>query len=469
MFCKNCGAPVPEDAKFCIHCGRSVQPGGSQAQQSQSAAPGEAKRAPARSGRNGRIILLSVLIPVILALTVLATVLVMRMLDKPADAPAPVADVTAPAIDVPVTDVPALSDPATPVPAAPVVTDADDIPDNMTSADGKYQIAFITDVGQLKDHAYNEDTYDGVKLYAAANGKSYRYYQPAGGDQTTDEDRYDAMREAVEGGAEVVVCAGYMQEAALKKAAAEFTEVPFIFIDGYPLTLEDGTTLTNVAGISFREEQAGYLAGYAVVKDGFEKLGFAGGGGGVNPAVCRYGYGFVQGANDAAAEMGKTVEMNYTFQYGANFRASPELQSMICGWYTNGTQIVFSCGGDIFQSIASAASANDGYVIGVDVDQSRHSDTVVTSAAKNLSVSVQWALTKVYDGTFYEIGGFGTALGANEDAVGLPTDTWAMESFTVAEHEALLAAMKNGSLVVDDQFPEDPADIRFPNVQLVVI
>ncbi len=372
----------------------------------------------------------------------------------------------------PQTNLATVQDPSKPQPGPtpiPVTDNADAIPDSMTSADGKYQIAFITDVGQLKDKGFNEDTYDGVKLYAAANGKSYKYYMPANESLATDEDRYDAMRAAVDAGAEVVVCTGFMQEYALKKAAAEFPDVPFVFVDGYPVLDEDGNILTNVAGVSFQEEQSGYLAGYAAVKEGFEKLGFAGGGGGFNPAVNRYGYGFVQGANDAAAQMGKRVEVNYTFMYGATFSASPEMQSLISSWYTNGTEIVFACGGSIFQSVSAAAFNNDGFVIGVDVDQSYASDTVVTSAMKDLPSSVQWALDKVYDGSFSEIGGACTALGAGEDAVCLPTDTWSLECFTVAEYEALLATMKNGSLVVDDQYPEDAADISFPNVELNVI
>ncbi len=334
----------------------------------------------------------------------------------------------------------------------------------MTSSDNKYQVAFITDVGQLKDKSFNQGTFDGVKLYAAANGKSYKYYQPANGDAATDDDRYDAMKAAVEGGAEVIVCAGFMQEAALKKAAAEFPDVPFIFIDGYPIGLD------NVAGISFQEEQSGYLAGYAVVKEGFEKLGFTGGGGGTNPACCRFGYGFVQGANDAAKELGKTVDINYSWQYGASFQASPELQTMMNGWYSNGTEIVFACGGSMFNSVAAAAAANDGLVVGVDVDQSAQSETVVTSAMKGLASSVQWAVAKVYDGTFSEIGGKGTSLGAKDDAVGLPTATWSLENYTIEEYEAQLADMASGKLVVDSMVAEEDfakvTDTNWSNVAL---
>ena len=332
--------------------------------------------------------------------------------------------------------------------------DPDAIEDSMTSADGKYQVAFVTDVGQLKDKSFNQGTFDGVKLYAAANGLSYKYYQPANGSEATDDDRYDAMKAAVEGGADVVVCAGYLQEAALKKAAIENPETPFVFIDGYPLTDDAGNTLSNVAGIAFKEEQAGYLAGYAAVMDGFTKLGFSGGGGGTNPACCRFGYGYVQGANHAAEELGITVDMNYSWQYGSTFSASTDLQTMINGWYVNGTEIVFACGGSMFQSIVAAASANDKFVIGVDVDQSGESEYVVTSAMKGLADAVQWAVAKVYDGTFDTIGGQQTSLGVADNAVELPTgaDSWRFETFTVEEYESLYQQMVDGTLVVDDDY-----------------
>lgn len=345
--------------------------------------------------------------------------------------------------------------------------DPDAIEDSMTSADSKYQVAFVTDVGQLKDKSFNQGTFDGVKLYAAANGLSYKYYQPANGSEATDDDRYDAMKAAVEGGADVVVCAGYLQEAALRKAAIEYPDTPFVFIDGYPIQEQateydaagnalpnDSPVLTNVAGVAFQEQQAGYLAGYAAVKDGFTKLGFSGGGGGTNPACCRFGYGYVQGANAAALEKGITVDMNYSWQYGSNFSASTDLQTMINGWYVNGTEIVFACGGSMFQSIVAAASANDGYVIGVDVDQSGESEYVVTSAMKGLADAVQWAVAKVYDGTFDTIGGQQTSLGVADNAVELPTgaDSWRFETFTVEEYESLYQQMVDGTLVVDDDY-----------------
>ena len=329
---------------------------------------------------------------------------------------------------------------------------ADAISDTMTSSDGKYEVAFVTDVGQLKDKSFNQGTWNGVKLYASQNDKSYKYYQPANGNQATDDDRFEAMKAAVDGGANVVVCAGFLQEAALTKAAIAYPDVDFVFVDGYALNGEDGQPLANVAGVSYKEEQCGYLAGYAVVKEGYTKLGFTGGGGGDNPACCRYGYGFVQGASAAAAEMGVKVEMNYSWLYGASFSASTELQTMASGWYENGTEVIFACGGNMFQSVAAAAAANDGAVVGVDVDQSSQSDTVITSAMKGLSASVQWACGKVYDGSFDEIGGTFVTLGAKDNAVGLPTATWSLTKWTVDDYNAMLAKMADGSLVVDNDY-----------------
>ena len=343
---------------------------------------------------------------------------------------------------------------------------ADDIPDEMTSSDGKYQVAFVTDVGDLKDKSFNQGTYDGVKLYANANSKSYKYYKPANGDKATDDDRYDAMKAAVDNGAEVVVAAGFLQGAALEKAAKEFTDTKFVFIDGSPI---DG--VTNLAAISFREEQCGYLAGYAAVMEGYTKLGFCGGGGGTNDACCRYGYGYVQGAEAAAAVKGVNVAMNYTWLYGASFQASPELQTLASGWYENGTEVIFSCGGSIFDSITAAAAANDAYVIGVDVDQagiidSKYGDKMtVTSAMKGLAPTVKTMLTEIMAGNWDKYAGKVETLGLvsgddpTQNYVQLPMDTtqWT-DSFTQDNYKSLVKDMFDGKITVSNDITKAASD-----------
>ena len=341
-------------------------------------------------------------------------------------------------------------------PAGTDLSNPDNIPDEMTSADGKYQIAFITVVGQLKDKSFNQGTYDGVKLYAAANNKSYKYYQPANGDAATDDDRIAAFDLACQNGAEIVVAAGFMQAAALEAAAAKYPNVNFVFIDGW------GLGLANVAAIAFEEHQSGYLAGYAAVMEGYTKLGFMGGGGGTNPACQRFGYGFAQGAEAAAAAKGITVELKYSWAYGASFSASPELQTLATSWYQSGTEVIFACGGSMFASVAAAASAEEAKVVGVDVDQSYESATVITSALKGLSDAAQWALAKHYGGTWSEIGNNLTSLGAKDNAVGLPTATWSLQNWSVSDYEAMFAKIVSGELKVSDALvlaPESSANL----------
>ena len=348
--------------------------------------------------------------------------------------------------------------------ASAAVNSADAVPDEMTSSDGKYEVAFITDIGQLKDKSFNQGTYDGVKLYASEAGKSYKYYQPAG-DPPTDDDRYDAMKLAVDNGAKAVVCAGFLQGPAVERAAKDFPEVKFVFIDGW------GMGLANLAGICFREEQCGYLAGYAAVMDGYTKLGFCGGGGGSNAACDRYGYGYVQGIEAACAAKGVTAEVNYSWLYGSSFSASNELQTMAAGWYQNGTEVIFACGGSMFQSVAAAASAEDASVIGVDVDQSFESDTVITSAMKGIGQAAQTALKAAESddtwAAFIGDGNTNITLGAKDNAVGLPTATWSLNGWTVEEYEQMLADIVAGKVVIDGSDVPEPASTDNVTVNIV--
>ena len=154
------------------------------------------------------------------------------------------------------------------------------------------------------------------------------------------------------------------------------------------------------------------------------------------------------GAAAAAEAQGVQIEVNYSWLYGSSFSASPELQTMATGWYANGTEVIFACGGSMFQSVAAAAAAEDGKVVGVDVDQSFESPAVITSAMKGLADAAQWAIAKNYDGKWDEIGGKDNILGAAENAVGLPTATWSLTGWSIADYEALFAKIASGEVVV---------------------
>ena len=320
------------------------------------------------------------------------------------------------------------------------------------SSDG-YKIAVVTDVGQLNDGGFNQGTYEGAKEFAEANGISYKYYQPANGADATDDDRIAAMRQAIEGGAEVIVTPGFLQETAIKTVAAESPEVKFLFVDGYTLGL------ANVTAISYQEEQSGFFAGYAAVKDGYTKLGGTFGGAGANPACNRFAYGYAQGANAAAGELGTTVDVKISFQNGAAFSASPELLTQISGWYANGTEVVFSCGGSMVSSVIAAAQENgNAKVIGVDVDQAGLYDGVITSAVKGLSASVVKVLGEWNNGEWdSKLADKESKLGAADNATGIPTasSSWRFAKFTTAEYEELFAKVVAGEVTIKSDVGAD--------------
>ena len=320
-------------------------------------------------------------------------------------------------------------------------------------------IAQVCDVGTIDDESFNQGCWDAVEAYGEANGIDVNYYLPP--DDPSDEDRQSMIRQAVSDGYDTVVCVGYLYGSSIDWAAAEYPDVNFIGVD---ITAGDinaeGNIPSNVYCITFKEEQAGYLAGYAAVKDGFTNLGFLGGQ--AVPAVIRYGYGFVQGADAAAAELGTNISINYW--YGNQFFGDANITAKMESWYQGGTEVVFACGGGIYTSAVEAAVKYDGKVIGVDVDQNyigeqdvesgKYSyNPFVTSAMKGLNEGVTDALDHVMNGTWSNIAGTNGVYGLQEgDYVGLPTaeGSWNFSTFTVEEYEAVKEQIRSGEIVVDD-------------------
>lgn len=336
------------------------------------------------------------------------------------------------------------ADAATEAPAEEAEAPAEDAQATASEAndEGGYELALVTDLGTIDDKSFNQGAWEGMKKYAEENGISYKYYQPQEG--TTDS-YVETIGLAIEGGAKLVVCPGFLFEEPVYIVQDQYPEVSFILLDGEPHDADyNYATKENVMPILFQEDQAGYLAGYAAVKDGNTKLGFMGGM--AVPAVIRYGYGFVQGADAAAEEMGVDVEVMYN--YTGAFAATPEAQAMAASWYQNGTEVVFGCGGAVGNSVMAAAEEAGAKVIGVDVDQSSESETVVTSAMKQLSVSVYDGVKAFYDGSFP--GGSTTVFTAANDGVGLPMDTSKFEAFAQADYDALYAKLSAGEIEIQN-------------------
>ena len=295
----------------------------------------------------------------------------------------------------------------------------------------------LTEKSSLNDGTFNQAAYSGIKLYAEEHGVAYKAYGP---DSQIEDDYIKAMDTAVKEGAKILVTPGFNFGTSVFKAQDIYPEVKFVLIDGVPNNGKtDGSYEEKIApntfSVMFAEEQAGFLAGYAIVKDGFRKLGFLGGR--AFPAVVNYGYGFVQGADYAAKELGLARgEVTVKYDYTGNFEKTPENQAKADSWYNNGIEVIFACGGDMGNSvIQSSKSFKDKWVIGVDTDQSGDSETIITSAVKRMENAVHYAIQSDYDGSFP--GGQSVHLGADSDGVGLAIDTSRFRTFTKEDYDKI--------------------------------
>jgi len=327
-----------------------------------------------------------------------------------------------------------------------------------TTDNSDKKIAMITDSGDITDESFNQITWETCVAYGEANGIETQYYKPA---EDTDEERINAVDLAVAEGATVVVMPGYLFGPAIAEEQDLYPDVTFIAVDvteGDIVNLagESVALGSNVYICSFQEEQAGYLAGYAAVKDGYTSLGFLGGI--AVPAVIRYGFGYIQGINAAAEEMGVDVDVKY--YYGGQFYGDDAITARMEGWYADGTQVVFACGGGIYTSAVDAAAQYDGKVIGVDVDQfPKIGDACITSAMKGLGSAVEAALDAYTSGNWSSIGGKSEQLGLTQgDYLGLPTDdaSWGFTTFTKDEYETVLGGIKDGSITVSNDTENQP-------------
>lgn len=327
-----------------------------------------------------------------------------------------------------------------------------------TTDNSDKKIAMITDSGDITDESFNQITWETCGAYGEANGIETQYYKPA---EDTDEERINAVDLAVAEGATVVVMPGYLFGPAIAEEQDLYPDVTFIAVDvteGDIVNLagENVALGSNVYICSFQEEQAGYLAGYAAVKDGYTSLGFLGGI--AVPAVIRYGFGYIQGINAAAEEMGVDVDVKY--YYGGQFYGDDAITARMEGWYADGTQVVFACGGGIYTSAVDAAAQYNGKVIGVDVDQfPKIGDACITSAMKGLGSAVEAALDAYTSGNWSSIGGKSEQLGLTQgDYLGLPTAdaSWGFKTFTKDEYETVLNGIKDGSITVSNDTENQP-------------
>ena len=314
-----------------------------------------------------------------------------------------------------------------------------------------FELALVTDLGTIDDKSFNQGSWEGLLKYAKEKNITRRYYQPK---EKSNDSYLTAIDLAVRGGAKIVVTPGFLFEVPVFIAQDRYPDVHFILLDGEPHS-EDRSifrTGNNVVGVLYAEDQAGFLAGYAAVKDGNRKLGFMGGM--AVPAVVLFGYGFIQGAEYAAAELGLGIgAVTVNYHYTGGFSATPEVQTMSASWFNSGVDVIFGCGGAVGNSVMAAAEMTGKKVIGVDVDQSVESPSVITSAMKGLTPSVYSCITDFYNGNFP--GGQTLVFEASNDGVGLPMETSVFKSFKQSDYDAIYKKLADGSIPRLDAITDD--------------
>ena len=331
------------------------------------------------------------------------------------------------------------------------------------------KVAMITDYGDITDQSFNQTTYEACKAYCDPAGIPFEYYKPAG-DSTPE--RVAMIDAAVADGYNVIVMPGYAFAEAIKETAEMYPETTFIALDVGEGDLDpngEGYTLpSNVYCAVYQEELCGYMAGYAAVKLGYTHLGVLGGM--AVPAVQRFGYGFVQGADAAAVELGIADQVVIEYAYGNQFFGDADITAYMDNWYqTLGVEVVFASGGGIYTSAAEAAAKVGGKLIGVDVDQSANINTYgegmcVTSAMKGLAETVKHMLSEVVAGNFANYGGKIETLGlvngddptANYVQLPMETTQWG-DGFTQDDYKALVKAMFDGEITVSNDVSVEPA------------
>lgn len=342
-------------------------------------------------------------------------------------------------------------------------------------------VAMITDSGDITDQSFNQTTYEASKAWSEENGVEFTYYKP---DSDSDEARNASVDQAVAGGANVIIMPGYMFAAAIVSQSEMYPDVKFIALDvgegdicekgvgeGYDYdpshyNVADYYNTDNVYCCTYQEELSGYMAGYAAVKLGYKHLGFLGGMS--VPAVTRFGYGYVQGADAAAGELGNANEVEVEYVCGGQFYGDADITGAMDTWYgTKNVEIVFACGGGIFTSAAEAAVKAKGKVIGVDSDQAPIIDEyeeglTVTSAMKGLAATVNTVLTDIKDGKWSDYAGKIDNLGLisenpEENYVQLPLETtqWG-DGFTEDDYRALVKSMLDGEIEVSNDITALP-------------
>lgn len=328
-----------------------------------------------------------------------------------------------------------------------------------------YKVAMVTDFSDVNDASFNQACFEGAKEWANKNNVVFNYYKPSDISLT---ERVKSLNLAIDRGYNVILCPGFALAEAIAEVAPKHLDVKFVGLDIDKDDFKDFELTENIVVYNYREEIAGFLAGYAAAKDGFKNLGFLGGMA-VKP-VKRFGYGYFQGIDAYAQESKTHIEARLVF--GNRFYGDGDVFKRMDTWYkSNNVEVVFSCGGSIYTSVALAAKENNGHMIGVDIDQGPIIDEeyaegiCITSAMKDIKQTVIKKLDDIYSRDIWENGIINLGLVSSENLdlnyVKLPTSDWRLKEFSIEDYKTLVNKIMSNEIVISREIDSFPEEVQF--------
>lgn len=308
-----------------------------------------------------------------------------------------------------------------------------------------YELALLTDsTGLSEPGSANNEVWNGIIRAAADNKKSYKQYTA---ERDTNKYYRRVAAEAVNNNAELIVLIGEAYADVLSDLSEKYPNISFLWIDGR----KTEKTYNNVCTITYNKEQMGFIAGYAAVKDGYKKLGYQG--------SAEYGSGFLLGADYAAKEIKlKKNEISVNYKYSTETTATPETQQIISEWYKNGTELVFTCGGNMYSSAVKAAEAFEKkFVITEGLDKTHTSSRIISSVVKNYDKTV-YSFVNTYCKKEFPGGQF-IQRDINSDEFGISESFSKWRKYNKSNYKASVQYLKGNDLPVNDNVSQLPLSL----------
>lgn len=312
---------------------------------------------------------------------------------------------------------------------------------NESASDDKITVAMITDVAGVNDQSFNQSAWEGLQRAEKELGIEVKYLE-----SKQDSDYATNIETLVDEDVDLILGVGMKLSDAIKEGAELYPDQNFVLVD-------EEIDASNVKSILFKAEESAYLAGLIAGKTTkTNNVGFIGGM--ELPVIDTFKYGYMAGVKAA------NPDAKVQAQYANSFTDQAKGKAIANQMYTNGADIVFTCGGDVGTGAIEAAKENNKFAIGVDRDQSDLApQNVLTSAIKRVDAGVFETVKSYVNGTFE--GGTTTTYGLEENAVGVPDTTKNLVSQDILDLvEETITKLKNKEITVPKNEEEYNAMVK---------